>query len=138
MIENLFNIFSVSKSDEKLDELAIYSQRLSSEVKRNSRKDRNSSTNSRTNPYAQRPAQPLPTEPSRPAPGPPRTPAPAFQPQFRPSANLSAGANQPNIESLKQKMNQNPNFVKRQNSAKDKKKVNFSKILQKNTLDSGN
>ena len=113
--------------------MAIYSQRLSSEVSRNSLKDRNSSsTNPRKNPYAQRPAQPLPTEPSRPAPGPPRTPAPAFQPQFRPSANLSAGANQPNIESLKQKMNQNPNFVKRQHSAKDKKKVIFfSKIFKK-------
>ena len=56
--------------------------------------------------------------------GPPRSPAPAFQPQFRPSVKVS-GANQPNIEALKQKMDQNPNFLKRQNSAQDKKKVNF-------------
>ena len=58
--------------------------------------------------------------------GPPRSPAPAFQPQFRPSVKVGgSGTNQPNIEALKQKMNQNPNFLKRQNSAQDKKKVNF-------------
>ena len=60
--------------------------------------------------------------------GPPRSPAPAFQPQFRPSVKVSSGTNQPNIEALKQKMNQNPNFLKRQNSAQDKKKVNFDTL----------
>ena len=68
MLENYLKI-SVSKSTEKLDELAIYSTRLSNEVSRNSIKNNRASNPNRSNPYAQRPAQPLPSEPSRPAPG---------------------------------------------------------------------
>ena len=72
----------------------LYSNRLQSEIRKNSIKER---------------------VPSRKAPGPPNDPAPPFQPRFRPSIKIPSNHQQPNMEMLKKTI-ANQNILRRQKS----------------------
>jgi len=72
----------------------LYSNRLQSEIRKNSIKER---------------------VPSRKAPGPPNDPAPPCQPRFRPSIKIPSNHQQPNMEMLKKTI-ANQNILRRQKS----------------------
>ena len=72
----------------------LYSNRLQSEIRKNSIKER---------------------VPSRKAPGPPNDPAPPSQPRFRPSIKIPSNHQQPNMEMLKKTI-ANQNILRRQKS----------------------